>query len=56
MARVFNQWSRQSYVMKGQAFPDPNNVHLDIKPTYVTWRWWGQINEVRAGDLTVISV
>jgi hypothetical protein len=56
MAAVFNQWNRQSYVMEAQAFPDPREKYLEIRPGQVTWYWWGEANQVRAGDIVHVSV
>ncbi len=56
MATVFNQWHRQAYVERGQAFPNPKAQHLDINARAVIWRYWAQANEVRGVDLTYISV
>jgi hypothetical protein len=56
MAAVFNQWHRQSYVMQGQAFPDPRDAHLQVQPAHLTWRWWDQANEVGAAGLVHIQV
>jgi len=54
-AAVFNQWHRQTYVEKGQSFPDPRESYLDIRPSQVTWLWWDQANEIRHGEVTHIS-
>ncbi len=56
MAAVFNQWHRQAYLERGQAFPHPKAQHLDVDARAVTWQYWAQVNEVRGGDLTYISV
>jgi hypothetical protein len=56
MAAVFNQWHRQAYVERGQAFPNPKAQHLDMEARTVTWRYLAQANEVREADLTYISV
>ncbi len=45
LAKVFNQWYRQSYVGEGQAFPDPRDRGLDISPADIQWRWMDQANQ-----------
>jgi hypothetical protein len=45
LAKVFNQWYRQSYVEEGQAFPDPRDRGLDISPKDIQWRWLDQANQ-----------
>ncbi|MFS2117824.1 sel1 repeat family protein, partial [Herbaspirillum frisingense] len=42
LAKVFNQWYRQSYVEEGMAFPDPRDRGLDISPKDIQWRWLDQ--------------
>lgn len=56
LADVFNHWHRQAYVERGQPFPDPKALHLDIEPRAVAWQWLDQANEVRAGDLVYVTV
>lgn len=52
---LFNQWHRQAYVTRGQAFPDPKAQHLAIGGHEVTWHWLGQANDLR-GDLEYVSL
>ena len=55
-AAVFNHWSRQSYVMQGERFPDPRELHLDIEPMQVHWHYRGEANEQRTPTLAFIRV
>ena len=55
-AAVFNHWSRQSYVMRGERFPDPRELHLDIEPMQVAWHYRGEANEQRTPTLAFIRV
>jgi hypothetical protein len=55
-ASVFNQWHRQAYVQEGQAFPDPQALHLGIAARDVTWRWLGQANTGDPDGVMFISV
>jgi hypothetical protein len=54
-ATLFNHWLRQTYVARGDAFPDPRTLHLDVAPSIVTWHWWGEANVVR-GDSCYVRV
>ena len=53
-AAVFNGWHRQAYVRQGQPFPD--EAHLDIEPSQVTWIWWDQANHHWPSDVEHISL
>jgi hypothetical protein len=55
-AAVFNHWSRQSYVMRGERYPDPRELHLDIEPMQVNWQYRGEANEQRTPTLAFIRV
>lgn len=45
LAKVFNQWNRQTYVEEGQPFPDPRDRGLDISPKEIEWQWLDQANQ-----------
>ena len=48
LAKVFDSVSRQAYVEKGQSFPDPREMHLDIEPHQIRWLWTDHANEPAA--------
>jgi len=56
LAKVFNQWYRQSYVEEGQAFPDPRDRGLDISPKDIQWRWLDQANRPQPSGRKEISI
>ncbi len=56
LAATFNQWHRQAYVAMGNNFPEAAAQRLGIEPQAVTWKWWGQANEERLGDVSVVHV
>ncbi|MNW16664.1 hypothetical protein D3C71_2155850 [compost metagenome] len=56
LAATFNQWHRQSYVLQGQPFPDPRDMHLDVEPVQVSWQWWGQANREGPVGITHVGV
>lgn len=56
LAKVFNQWYRQSYVEEGQAFPDPRDRGLDISPKDIQWRWLDQANQSHPPDRKKITL
>lgn len=45
LAKVFNQWTSQTYVEEGQSFPDPRDRGLDISPKDIQWQWLDQANQ-----------
>lgn len=55
-AGTFNVWYRQAYVIAGERFPDPREIHLDIEPAQVTWTWWNEANRVDAEGIAYVSV
>ncbi|WP_246216117.1 tetratricopeptide repeat protein [Paraburkholderia agricolaris] len=55
-AATFNQWYRQAYVLQGQPFPDPRDVHLSVEPNQITWVWWNQANHLGFGKIPQVSV
>jgi hypothetical protein len=55
-AATFNQWYRQAYVLQGQPFPDPRDVHLSVEPSQITWVWWNQANHLGFGKIPQVSV
>ncbi|KVL28449.1 hypothetical protein WS97_27630 [Burkholderia territorii] len=55
-AATFNQWYRQAYVVQGHSFPDPQDMHLDVSPTDVTWTWWNEANRLGFAKLPEVSV
>lgn len=56
LAKVFNQWYRQSYVEEGQAFPDPRDRGLDISPKDIQWRWLDQANRPQPSGRKEITI
>ncbi|ONN67358.1 hypothetical protein BTM36_08215 [Herbaspirillum sp. VT-16-41] len=56
LAKVFNQWYRQSYVEEGQAFPDPRDRGLDIFPKDIQWRWLDQANRPQPSGRKEITI
>ncbi|QFZ87192.1 sel1 repeat family protein [Variovorax paradoxus] len=56
LAATFNQWHRQSYVLQGEPFPDPRDMHLDVEPVQVSWQWWGQANREGPVGITHVGV
>ncbi|HYP71205.1 MAG TPA: DUF6396 domain-containing protein, partial [Variovorax sp.] len=44
LANVFHDTNRQAYVEKGQPFPDPRDMYLDIEPHEVQWLWADNAN------------
>ena len=45
LAKVFDGISRQAYLERGQPFPDPRDVHLDIDASAVQWLWTDHANQ-----------
>ncbi|MEJ8827516.1 DUF6396 domain-containing protein [Variovorax humicola] len=45
LATVFHDVNRQAYVDKGQPFPDPRDMHLDIDANRVQWLWADNANQ-----------
>jgi len=56
LAKVFNQWYRQSYVEEGQAFHDPRDRGLDISPKDIQWRWLDQANRPQPSGRKEITI
>jgi len=56
LAATFNQWHRQSYVEKGQPWPDPRALYLDIESQAIAWTWWGQANEERPAGVAHVGL
>ncbi|WP_414858023.1 hypothetical protein [Burkholderia sp. IT-111MI5] len=54
-AATFNQWYRQACVMRGDTFPDPRAMHLDVSPADVTWMWWNEANRFGFAKLPQVS-
>ena len=48
LVRVFRSFNRQSYVEKGQPFPDYRDIYLNIDPAALQWRWLDNANEPAA--------
>ena len=42
--------------MRGERFPDPRELHLDIEPMQVNWQYRGEANEQRTSTLAYIRV
>ena len=56
LAVLYNQQSRQAFVEKGAAFPDPHVQHLDIEPKDIRWTYLGSPNKVRIADIYDIAL
>lgn len=55
-AKRFNRWDRQTYLRKGQAFPDLSGGDPKVGQEQVVWHWLANANDVNFADVEQITL